>query len=216
MRRKLAIRSIKIAAIFGLASSIYIAFNGDGSAKQVAKYQPMKLAVMEGLEKGTTAAPLSIFGITAKPAENDSLGIAKVKFSIEVPGMLSVLSFNDANAFVPGIHDLVYGNKEHNILSFNEKRERGLLARNMLRDFQEAKKSGNVEAYHKIREEFMNPEFQKNYFAYFGYSFIKSPSQLIPSIPLIFYSFRVMIGLGIFFILLFALVLWNTYKSNID
>ncbi|HEY9125398.1 MAG TPA: cytochrome ubiquinol oxidase subunit I [Bacteroidales bacterium] len=212
---QLAIRSIKIAAIFGLVSSLYIAYNGDGSAKQVAKYQPMKLSVMEGLVKGTTDAPLSILGITTKPDEKDSLEIAKVKYSIEIPGMLSFLAFNDANAFVPGIHDLIYGNKEHNILSFNEKKERGLLARNMLKELQEAKKNGNVEAYQKNREEFMSTEFQKNYFAYFGYSFIKNPSQLIPSIPLIFYSFRIMVALGIFFILLFALVLWNTYKSDL-
>jgi cytochrome bd ubiquinol oxidase subunit I len=42
----LATRSIIIAAVFGLISSLYLAFTGDISAKMVAQKQPMKLAAM--------------------------------------------------------------------------------------------------------------------------------------------------------------------------
>ncbi|HZM13947.1 MAG TPA: cytochrome ubiquinol oxidase subunit I, partial [Bacteroidales bacterium] len=45
------------------------------------------------------------------------------------------------------------------------------------------------------------------YFRYFGYSYFDHPWQVIPSVPVIFYSFRIMVGLGFFFILLFILAI---------
>ena len=45
-------KSMKIAAVFGLISSLVLAWTGDGSAYQVAQKQPMKLAAIEGLYQG--------------------------------------------------------------------------------------------------------------------------------------------------------------------
>ncbi len=56
----LAKRSIIVAAIFGLAASFATILTGDESARVVAKYQPMKLAAMEGLYQGSQEAPLAI------------------------------------------------------------------------------------------------------------------------------------------------------------
>lgn len=47
-----ALKSVKVAAIFGLVASILTVWTGDGSAYQVAQKQPMKLAAMEGLYEG--------------------------------------------------------------------------------------------------------------------------------------------------------------------
>ncbi len=47
-----------------------------------------------------------------------------------------------------------------------------------------------------------------NYFRYFGYSFFEHPWQVIPSVPVTFYSFRVMVGLGFLFIVLFILAIF--------
>ena len=35
---------------------------------------------------------------------------------------------------------------------------------------------------------------------YFGYGYIKDPASLVPHVGLMFWSFRVMVGLGVYFI----------------
>lgn len=49
---RLARRSIKLASVFGLVSAVCVIWTGDGSAVQVARHQPMKLAAMEDLRQG--------------------------------------------------------------------------------------------------------------------------------------------------------------------
>ena len=56
--RLFALKSMKLAAVFGLVAALFMAYSGDGSAYLVSKYQPMKLAAMEGLYKGENKAPL--------------------------------------------------------------------------------------------------------------------------------------------------------------
>ena len=45
-------------------------------------------------------------------------------------------------------------------------------------------------------------------FRYFGYGYLNSPESLIPNVPLTFYSFRLMVGLGFYFIVFFILILY--------
>ncbi len=56
-------KSILVASIFGFISSLFLITTGDGSARQVAFKQPMKLAAMEGLYQGKKGAGLVAFGI---------------------------------------------------------------------------------------------------------------------------------------------------------
>ena len=58
--------------------------------------------------------------------------------------------------------------------------------------------------------------FLREYFAYFGYGYLESPQQLVPNVPLLFYSFRVMVGAGCLFILLLALVWWFNRRERLD
>jgi cytochrome d ubiquinol oxidase subunit I len=54
----------------------------------------------------------------------------------------------------------------------------------------------------------------EQHFKYFGYGYIKDPAKLIPSVALTFYSFRVMVILGGYFILMFIVVLLFNKKEN--
>ena len=56
--RKMARKSMAIASWFGLSASLLLAMTGDGSAVQVARTQPMKLAAMEALYDGKKEAGL--------------------------------------------------------------------------------------------------------------------------------------------------------------
>ena len=50
----------------------------------------------------------------------------------------------------------------------------------------------------------------------FGYGYIEKPEDLIPNVPLIYWSFRVMVGLGGFLMLLMALVLFFGWKGKLE
>lgn len=212
----LATRSIVVASVFGIISAVYLAFTGDISAKLVAKYQPMKLAAMEGLYEGQTHAPLKAFGIVSSEKDTTALELPAIKYVIEFPNVLSALAFDDANAYVPGVRDLINGVPEKGIMSAKEKIERGLVARSTLRNLKEAKENKNMVAYDSLRSQFTDATFQKEYFAYFGYSFIKNERDLIPSIPLVFYSFHIMVTLGFYFIFFFAFMLWAIYQNKLE
>ena len=59
------------------------------------------------------------------------------------------------------------------------------------------------------------PFFVRDYYAYFGYGYLSSPEQIVPDVPLLFYSFRVMVGAGCFFILLLGVVWWLNRKDRL-
>lgn len=204
--------SMQIAAIFGLVSSLLLAWTGDGSAYCVAQYQPMKLAAMEGLYQGEKNAGLIAVGVLNpnKKAYNDAE--APFLFKIELPGLLSFLAERDNEAFVPGITDLIDGGYALNngvALSAQEKMARGKLAIQALSDYRTAMQQNDsvVAAQHRATLD--------QHFPYFGYGYIKNPSDLIPSVPLTFYAFHIMVILGVYFLVLFGVVLWFTHKQKI-
>ncbi len=195
---ELAMKSMKVAAVFGLFSALACAYTGDGSAKQVARVQPMKLAAIENIQDGSTHAPFSIVP------------------GIEVPSMLSIMSYGDSEAFVAGINDFKNGNAEQGILSFEEKKVRGTIAKTLFAEFQEAKKIDDTTKMAEIAAVFKNPEFQKNNYAYFGYSYLESPEDIVPPVALNYWMFRAMAYLGGWFLLLFSVTLFLMKKGKLE
>lgn len=205
--RHFALESIKISVIVGLIAVLLSAWTGDGSAYQVAQKQPMKLAAMEGLYKGGNGVGLVTVGFLNPAKKNYQDNINPFLFNIQIPKMLSLLAERDRNAYIPGIVDLLDGkyitNNNTIALSASEKIAKGQLAIKALSDYRQAVKDKNKEAALQART-----QLDKN-FAYFGYGYIKNPTDLIPPIGLTFYSFRIMIILGVYFILLFIIgLIW--------
>ena len=213
--QEMARKSISIASVWGFVFAILTATTGDRSAAVVAEVQPMKLAAMEALYDGEQGAPLTVIGIL-RPDEKTS--DEAFRFKIDIPKLLSVMSFRDADSYVAGINDLIEGNERQGILSAQEKIERGRKAIAELARYREAKQSGDTALTTEITQKFdpetrQGKEFLKEYFAYFGYGYLNSPEELIPDVPLLFYSFRVMVGWGIFLILMLATVWWLNRKN---
>ncbi|MCX6258757.1 MAG: cytochrome ubiquinol oxidase subunit I [Bacteroidia bacterium] len=208
----LAKQSIKIAAVFGLAASLLVVFTGDSSARKMAKYQPMKFAAMENLYNGQQNAPLAAIGFLQKNKKETDPKKQDFVFKIEIPNMLSYMAFLNPNAYVPGIYDLVKGNKEHNLLSYYERCKKGELAISSLAQYKNAKKSGSA----GLADSALS-HFRENY-KYFGYGYYanRDVNELIPSVPPTFYSFRIMVFLGIHFIALLLVVLILTIKDKIQ
>ncbi len=209
-------KSIAVAAVFGLLASVYTVATGDSSSRQIAKDQPMKFAALEGLVNGQEGAPLTLIGIAPSGKLSESGQLEEMTMAIEVPRLLSLMTFGDANAFVPGMNDLIRGNEKYGILSAEEKISRGKVAIQKLKDFKEAKKAENVVLADSLKTEFMSADFQDNYFKYFGYGYISNAQQLIPNVSLTFYSFHIMVALGFWFILFFVLSFWFAIKGSIQ
>lgn len=55
---ELALRSVKVASVVGIISTLIVMGTGDQSGLSIAREQPMKLAAAEGLEQGGVRAPL--------------------------------------------------------------------------------------------------------------------------------------------------------------
>lgn len=190
-----ALSSIKVGALFGLVSSIIIALTGDISGVQVAKLQPMKMAAAEGLLHGGTGVPFTVVG------------------DLKFPKVLSFLATHDFNGFVPGINDIIDGYQTPDgkvYPSAEEKIRRGKVAITSLGNYRKAiaeKDDALKMESLKMLEENM---------PYFGYGYIKDTNYLIPPVAITFWSFRVMVGLGGFFILLFLLICWYQYKEKLE
>lgn len=207
-------QSMKVGAIFGLIASVLTIFTGHNSAHQVADKQPMKLAVMEGLYEGHEGEEIIAFAIPnpSKKSYNDTE--KPYLFKIAIPNGLSILAFFNPDAYVPGIKNIIDGGytmpNGEIALSFAEKQTRGQKAIQALADYRKAQKDGNTQAaaeYKKV--------LQDNY-AYFGYGYIDNPNQLIPNIQMVFWAFHIMVYLGGYFILLFALILFFIYRNNLQ
>jgi len=213
----LAKRSILIAGVFGLLSSLMAAYTGDESARTISEVQPVKFAAMEALYDGKSNAGLVAIGLL-KDSEK-MIGEKSVKdfiFKIEIPDLLSVLTTGDKDGYVQGINDHVSGNENKGIMSVSEKKLRGQYASDILLDFKNGKMNYSSEQLDSINSIFRDKNFQKDYFRYFGYSSINNPEDVIPNVPITFYSFHLMVMLGFLFILIFAMALYFLFKGKIS
>lgn len=205
---ELAKKSILVAAVFGLVMSLFLIFTGDGSARLMAKHQPMKFAAMENLYEGQTNAPLVAFGLLK--SDNDEHKREEFIAKIEIPNFLSYMAFLDARAYVPGVKDLVHGNAERGIVSVEERMVKGKIALAALKAYKEAKKAGN-DSLAQVNLSLLNEHYK-----HIGYGHFKEAHEAIPPIPLTFYSFRIMVILGGWFVLLFILALFFSYRKNFE
>ncbi|MDD4820015.1 MAG: cytochrome ubiquinol oxidase subunit I [Flavobacteriales bacterium] len=181
----------------------------------------MKLAAAEALVSGERNAPLTILGYVS---EDKKVGYDSIKTTgIAVPSMLSFLADGKTDTFVPGIKDLIEGNEQEGILSVYEKMKRGREAQIALSDLKNAEK-GSL-GYEIALKKFYDPQWKKDYFSYFGYGYYysddmsimqKNAQMLIPPVPLIFYTFRIMIALGILFTAVFIVGIYLSVKKKLD
>lgn len=202
-------KSIVVGATFGLITSLFLIFSGDESAHQIAQHQPTKLAAMEGLYHGHEREGIVAIGQLNSDKE---IGDKKDEFlwSLKVPYALSILGFHNMNAFVPGINELVYGDKEKNIEPAIDKIAKGKIAIEALKNFKKAKKlKDNIDA------ELYLKTFRENE-KYLGYGYLKDEKDIIPNVAMTFYSFHLMVGLGSWFLVLFFLILYFAMVNKLE
>ncbi len=210
--RGFALVSIKTGGTVGLIGLLLTMWTGDGSAVEVSRTQPMKLAAMEGLydgEFGQSLVGFAILNNSKVPGDKEDPFL----FSVDIPKGLSVLARHDMNAFVPGINDIIAGvdydkeGKQINTVSYAERITRGKAAHEALRQYDYAMAMKDTVAMNMAKARLMVD------YPYFGYGYFDSPEEAVPPVGLTFYSFRVMVILGGYFLLWLSFAIWAAAKK---
>lgn len=186
--------SIRIASIIGIIGTVAVIFSGDISGVQMGRYQPMKLAAAEGLKDGGQRAPFSIVP------------------GVEIPGMLSILATHDLDGYVPGINDLIDGYttpEGETFPSVQEKMAQGQAALEAFKIYRE--NVGINDSIAAVARAQLREHQQ-----YFGYAYLDKPEDAVPSVPVLFWTFRIMVGIGSLLLLVMILVWWFERKNKIE
>ena len=203
--QQMAVQSIRIAAIVGLVAALGAGATGHKSGQTVAQVQPMKLAAMEALYNGGNEMDLTMIAWVNPLGQPDYAKEAEPAMKLAMPYGLSMMATNTLDGYVPGINDLLNGyTKEDGTVepSADEKIARGKLAIQALADYRMAKAEGADEEILNSHLSILNENYK-----YFGYGYVKDKADLVPPIPVNFWAFRIMVGLGCLFILFFGVVL---------
>ena len=207
---KLATESMKIGAWVGLIAALLAGATGHKSAQSIGEVQPMKLAAMEALYNGGEDQGLTAIAWVNPFCQPDYANEESAPLKIERPYALSFRATNDIHGFVPGINDILNGyTKPDGTVepSVDEKIARGKKAIEALAAYRQAKfnssDDGSTAAYQL--------DVLKENMKYFGYGYIKDKNDIVPFIPVNFWAFRIMVGLGCVFILYFLVLLLLIY-----
>lgn len=205
--QQMARASLRIGTIVGLVAAIGSVVTGDQSAVNVARLQPMKLAAMEGLEHGGTRVPFSVVP------------------HVKVPLLLSFLATHDIDGYVPGMQDMIDGYSrpaDDGSLLAGEKRQGDSI---VLLPADEKIRLGRValDAFRTYRSDTVSPAVRAearqqlmDNMEYFGYGYLASSERLVPPVDLTYWSFRVMVGGGLFLLGVLALLLWAERRGTLE
>ena len=193
-QQRFAKASILIGSIVGIVGSFAVMLSGDASGIHAAEFQPMKLAAAEGLEDGGRKAAFTIVP------------------GIRIPGMLSILATHDLNGYVPGINDILngYTDNDGNVIpSVAEKMQRGRVALDALARYR-AMKDTDPEAAAQARA-LLDANVQ-----YMGYGHLEKPEDVIPPVGVVFWAFRLMVGLGMLLLLELLVMGFLAWKDKLS
>ena len=200
-------RSMTVAASFGLASALSVVVLGDESGYTVSENQKMKLAAIEAMwETEPAPASFTLFGFP--DVENRT-----THFAIRVPWVMGLIGTRSIDGVLPGIHELV----DDAVLRIG----RGLKAYAAMQRLRVDRNDAAARA-----------AFDANK-ADLGYALLlrrnlddpskataadiqRAADSTIPNVPVLFWSFRIMVACGMYFIVLFAYSFWLASKRRLD
>jgi cytochrome bd ubiquinol oxidase subunit I len=198
-------RSIIVASAFGLASALCVVVLGDESGYTVSENQRMKLAVIEGMWQ-TEPAPAG-FNVIGIPNTEQR----KVDYALRVPWALGIIATRSFDQQILGIDDLV-AHAEERIRS-------GLVAYDALEHLKTNRT--DAAAMTQLRQHAADLGYAlllKRYLAdprtADAATIAKAAAGTVPRVGPMFFSFRIMVGLGFYFIALFAFIFWDASHRN--
>jgi cytochrome bd ubiquinol oxidase subunit I len=198
-------RSIIVASAFGLAAALCVVVLGDESGYTLSENQKMKLAAIEGMwETEPAPAGFNLIGIPDAARRT-------VDYAIRIPWVLGIIATRSFDQQISGIDDLVKL-AERQIRS-------GLVAYDALERLKTNRNDRAAAA--QLRDHSADLGYAlllKRYVAdprtADAATIAKAAADTVPGIGPLFWGFRIMVGLGFYFIALFAVIFWDASHRN--
>lgn len=188
-------RSMTVAVSFGLASALSVVVLGDESGYLINDNQKMKIAAMEGMWNTEKApASMTVFGIP-----NDKT--MTTDYDISVPYVLGLIATRSFSEPLEGINQLV----EQGKLKIRE----GILAYDALTRLQTDRSDEQAKAdldlhVNSLGYGLLLKKYTENVVDATEEQINMAANDLKPKVLPLFFSFRIMVACGLFFIFLFA------------
>jgi cytochrome d ubiquinol oxidase subunit I len=205
--RAVALRSMTVAASFGLASSLAVVSLGDASGVTIAKDQPMKMAAIEGMWN-TEPAPAS-FDVFGMPDQVNHV----THYEVGIPWALGLIATHSVDTQLPGINQLVQGNELR--IASGMQAYGAMEALRTKPDDAAALTTFNAhenDLGYGLLLKTIDPEVTNATPAQIS----QAAWQTVPPVATVFWSFRIMVALGVYFILLFGVIFWKASVRKLE
>ncbi|KTD35904.1 cytochrome d ubiquinol oxidase subunit I [Legionella nautarum] len=200
-------RSMTVAVSFGLASALSVVVLGDESGYVANENQKMKIAAIEGMWHTEKApASLTLFGIPDEQSHS-------TKYAIDIPFLLGIIATRSFNTPVEGIMQLIEQGKE--------RIKDGMIAYGALKTLQtdpnntisKALFEGHV---NNLGYALLLKKYTENVNDATEEQINKAANDLKPKVLPIFFSFRIMVACGMYFILLFGVGFYLSVRHRLE
>ncbi len=204
--KEIARRSMTVAASFGFASALCVVVLGDESGYTAGHNQKMKIAAIEAMWQ-TEPAPASftLFGLP-------DLATHTTKYDIKIPWVLGLIATRSVDEPVPGINELVgvaHQRIQHGLVAY-----RDLLA--IRKAPQDARLRADLETHvGDLGYALLLKRFRSDIENATAAQIQAAADSTIPNVPVLFWSFRLMVVCGFWFIGLFAVAFWLSAKRRL-
>ncbi|KRB50928.1 cytochrome d terminal oxidase subunit 1 [Rhizobium sp. Root708] len=208
---EIAKRSMTVAASFGLASSLSVVVLGDESGYLATENQKMKLAAIEAMWKTEPApAAFTAFGFPDQETR-------ETHFAVHIPWVMGLIGTRSLTTEIPGIDKLEQqaearireGIKAYDALTqIRAAATPDAIAPELRSSFEEL---GHQLGYGLLLKRYVDDPRQAT-----DAQITQAARDTIPHVPTLFWSFRIMVGLGMFFIVLTAAFFWLSARRHLD
>ncbi|MCD7060666.1 cytochrome ubiquinol oxidase subunit I [Pelagibacterium xiamenense] len=201
---ELAKRSMVVAASFGLASALSVVVLGDESGYVATEHQKMKIAAIEAMYE-TEPAPAGL-SLVAFPLGNGET------FEIKVPWVLGIITTRSFDTELPGIEDLI----EH----ADERIREGIGAYTALATLQDNPEDTEarqtiVESWDTLGYALLLKRYRDDIENATDAEIAMAAQDTVPDVWPLFWTFRLMVGIGFFFIAFFAFAFWKASRGTL-
>lgn len=204
--KEFAKRSLTVATSFGLAAALSVVVLGDESGYVANENQKMKIAVIEGMWHTEKApAGLTLFGIPDEATLSN-------KYAITIPYALGIMASRSFNTPLPGIFELIEEGKT--------KIKEGMIAYGALKGLQQNPKDEQALALFNQHRDALGyglllKKYTENVVDATEDQINQAANDLKPKVVPMFFSFRIMVACGLYFILLFGLGFYLSVRHKL-
>lgn len=213
---EVARRSMAVAASFGFACSFAVVVMGEQSGYLDNEYQKMKIAAIEA--QWHTEKPPAAFTLFGLPdvASHDTAA------SVKIPWLLGLIATRSVDTPIAGIVDLVDASKRRIISGIDAYGALQVL-RMPAPDSQDADAMTADEAKRRFEAHRADLGFGLLLLRYTANPGEATAQQIdaaawmtVPNVPVLFWGFRIMVGIGLFMIVLFATAFYLASRHRFE